>query len=190
MNHSEQDTIQAIRQGKITVFEQVFREYYAPLTRFAGGMIKREAEAEEIVQELFFTLWEKRESLSINTSIRSYLYQSTRNRCLNALKHQQVRNRHQQEVKYTQASLVQLPEEPSELGDRIQAAIQSLPDRCREVFELSRFEGLKYREIADLLNISPKTVEVQMGKALRELRKQLADYLPALLLLGLAGFFV
>jgi RNA polymerase sigma-70 factor (ECF subfamily) len=141
-------------------------------------------EAEEMVQGTFLTLWEKRETIDIHTSVKSYLYQAVHNNSLNLLKHYQVRQAHSEHIKYhtdpgtdfnTQKVL------GDELEQEIDAAIGSLPAQCQTVFRLSRFENLTYAEIAEQLNISVKTVENHMGKALKILRERLKDYLPILL---------
>ncbi len=177
MQFSDQAVINALKEGNTGVFEQLFKHYYDPLCRFAATMLPATEDAEGIVQELFLHLWEKRSQLFITSSLKSYLYRSTRNKCLNHLKHLKVRDKYLQEKLYVQSEAVEMPEESENLEGQIYQAIASLPNRCREIFELSRFEGLKYREIAEVLEISPKTVEVQMGKALKVLREKLKSHI-------------
>lgn len=178
MNMTDQEILQQIQAGKRGIFEQLFRSYYKALCLFAASILRSPEDGEEIVQDLFFQLWEKREQLQINTSLKSYLYRSVRNRCLNFIKHEKVKEKYRQEaVQQFSENVREKADDGTELAEKIQQAIATLPPRCREIFELSRFEGLKYREIADVLEISPKTVEVQMGKALKELRKHLKAYL-------------
>lgn len=173
----------AIRDGNETTFETLFRKWYPHLCGFARKFVKDPAEGEELVQELFCHLWDKRTDFHPTTSIKAYLYGAVRNRCFNRLEHLKVREKSQEAVaetlrnQGTQANPTQLLE-ASETQLRIEAAIGELPERCRQVFELSRYEGLKYNEIAHELNISPKTVEVQIGKALKYLRTALRDILP------------
>jgi RNA polymerase sigma-70 factor (ECF subfamily) len=136
--------------------------------------------AEEIVQDVMLELWRRRESLARDTSPQAYLFQSTRNRALNHVRHERV-ERKGEPILTTQAGVeasapAELVEE--EIGVALRAAVSELPERCREVFELSRTHGLKYSEIATVLGISVKTVEAQMGKALRSLRVKLAQWLP------------
>ncbi len=180
MNIPESEVLIAIRTGNQKVYEQVFHQYYASLCRFSMQYLSDPEEAREVVQELFLTLWEKRNKFSINTSLKSYLYQSTRNKCLNHLKHLKVREAYANHARAhfdvhtnDRADTVAY----ANLENRVQEVVASLPERCRQVFELSRYEGLKYKEIAEVLQISPKTVEVQMVKALKTMRAGLKDYL-------------
>lgn len=188
MKPPDDHLLRQVRDGNKKAFEALFHAYYSPLSQFACKFVDDADEAEEIVQDFFVALWEKRKALDKVNSPKSYLFSSIRNHCLNYIKHQKVRVLHQEHVKQT-ASLGDNSVEDyingEELRGRIEESINSLPDRCREVFQLSRFRGLKYSEIAENMGISIKTVEVQMGKALKLLRGNLKDLLPVLLLLFL-----
>jgi RNA polymerase sigma-70 factor (ECF subfamily) len=147
-------------------------------------------EAEEVVQGTFIGFWEKRENLQIETSLKAYLYRSVRNSCLNEIKRQKVRQVHAQAVLQQEVQVAEASDHDAlkiELEDRIHHAIQTLPEQCRLIFKMSRFEELKYQEIADQLGLSIKTVENQIGKALKVLREQLKDYLPMIIVL-MKGF--
>jgi len=177
----EQDILAAIRDGNERAFESVFRQYYAPLCRYASQLLPDSDEAEEEVQAMFLAVWEKREGLYISVSLKSYLYRAVHNRCLNRLKHASVRDGHREHTRYLGEATVESPVQiliGDELASRLQVAIQKLPEQCRLAFTLSRFDELKYGEIAAQLGISIKTVENQIGKALRILRTELSDYLP------------
>ncbi|GAA0878371.1 RNA polymerase sigma-70 factor [Algoriphagus jejuensis] len=186
MQATDPEVFSAIQSGQIPAFEMLFKTFYQPLCRYATSFLKDPDGAEEIVQAAFIGFWEKRETISIDTSVKSYLYRAVRNSCLNELKHEQVKQ------KYI-AGEVAMGEKTSdsadhlaihvELEDKIKAAIQTLPEQCRLIFTMSRFEELKYQEIADQLNLSVKTVENQMGKALKIMRTQLKEYLPLLAIL-------
>jgi RNA polymerase sigma-70 factor (ECF subfamily) len=170
-------------------FELLFREYYGDLCSFACSFLKDLPASEEIVQDIFFNLWTKRDVIEIKTSIKSYLYQSTRNRCLNTIKHIEVREKYKlfnEEQRSYNESIEEDPMIESELAQRIENAIEALPRERKRIFKMSRYEGLKYREIAEELDISQKTVENQMGKALRFLKEQLIEYLP---LIGMGVYF-
>lgn len=170
----------ALRQGDESIFEQVFKTYYECLCHFANTFVADMDEAEEVVQNVFLHLWEIRATVDIHSSIKSYLYQSVHNRCLNAIKHNKVKQAHGEYVKYTQGSEpvdISQPMQAQELEHLIAQAIESMPPQCQKVFKLSRFEELSYAEIAAQMNIALKTVENQMGKALRMMREQLKDYI-------------
>jgi RNA polymerase sigma-70 factor (ECF subfamily) len=157
-------------------FDALFRSEYKGMVLFAIRYVKDEESAKEIVQEAFISLWEKRETIDPGRPVKSYLSTSVRNRCLNFL-------RDNKRFDGTLLSLEGLfPDPPSEdnsvmelkeLGAQIKSAIAELPEKCREVFELNRFEQMKYQQIADHLQISVKTVETQMSKALSHLRTRL-----------------
>jgi RNA polymerase sigma-70 factor, ECF subfamily len=161
-------------------FEQVFKTHFKNLHGYACAMLKDEDEAEEMVQQVFFKLWDRSDRLSLTGSVSPYLYRAVHNECLNYLKHQKVKTNHQlhvahrmkQETESIGGKLM-----TKELENRYKAALNELPEQCRTIFQLSRFEDLKYREIADRLGISVKTVENQMGKALKVLRLKLAEFL-------------
>ena len=141
-------------------------------------------EAEEVVQTVFYNLWNKRESLQVGTSIKPYLYRAVHNDSLNRIKHQKVRNAYAADYKSSAGQPMQGGTEPivaKELKKEIDAALESLPEQCGLVFRMSRFEHLKYSEIAEQLNISVKTVENHMGKALKLMRERLKDYLQLLI---------
>ena len=184
MKAIEQERIRQFTQGDESVFEALFREHYAPLCAFAGKFVGEPETAEELVQELFVQLWQKRGEVKLRGSLRSYLYASVRNSALNHIKHLKVRQSYQNWFQArTPESQESNPLDVAELESNIEDAIAALPDRCREVFLLSRREGLKYAEIAERMGISVKTVEVQMGKALKMLRKSLRSWLPVLALI-------
>jgi RNA polymerase sigma-70 factor (ECF subfamily) len=169
-----------LRAGQADAFEAIFRSWYAPLTGVAERMLRDRAAAEEIAQDVMLELWRRRENIVLEVSLRAYLFRATRNRALNYIRHQRVAR---QAEPYAAGDTVALPAadrqlEEAELDAAVRAAMDTLPERCREVFELSRVHGLKYAEIAQAMDISIKTVEAQMGKAMRMLREKLASWLP------------
>lgn len=174
------DLLERLRQGDEAAFDSIFREWYPSLVRSAESIVRSRAVAEEVVQDVMLELWRRRESLAKDSSPQAYLFQSTRNRALNHIRHERVEQKSEPElIRQTEMSASahsQLVEE--EIEAALKTAVSELPDRCREVFELSRTHGLKYAEIATTLGISVKTVEAQMGKALRTLRVKLAPWLP------------
>ncbi|HEX6169784.1 MAG TPA: RNA polymerase sigma-70 factor [Chitinophagaceae bacterium] len=169
-----------LAQKDETAFEQVFKTHFKRLHAYAFTILRDEAEAEEIVQQVFFKLWERNENLSLTGSVSAYLYRAVHNESLNYLKHQKVRSNHQLHVAYSMKNEVEHPAKKvmaGELEKKIHTALNELPEQCRTIFQMSRFDELKYREIADKLGISVKTVENQMGKALKLLREKLVDFL-------------
>ena len=166
------------------VFEQVFKTHFKALHSYAYTILKDDAIAEEMVQNVFFKLWEKKEQLDIQTSLKAYLYKAVYHESLNYLKHQKVKSVHQAYAMHSTDHTSNLAEKKllqGELENKLQMAMNDLPEQCRTIFQLSRFDELKYREIADTLGLSVKTVENQMGKALKILRSKLVEFLPTII---------
>ena len=166
------------------VFEQVFKTHFKALHLYAYTILKDDAIAEEMVQNVFFKLWEKKEQLDIQTSLKAYLYKAVYHESLNYLKHQKVKSVHHAYAMHSTDHTSNLAEKKllqGELENKLQMAMNDLPEQCRTIFQLSRFEELKYREIADTLGLSVKTVENQMGKALKILRSKLVEFLPTII---------
>lgn len=169
-----------LAQRDETAFEQVFKTHFKRLHAYAFTILKDEAEAEEMVQQVFFKIWERNENLSLAGSVTAYLYRAVHNESLNYIKHQKVRSDHKLHIAYSMKNEVEHPGKKilaSEMEKKIHEALNELPEQCRTIFQMSRFDELKYREIADKLGISVKTVENQMGKALKLLRTKLVDFL-------------
>ncbi|HOZ13572.1 MAG TPA: RNA polymerase sigma-70 factor [Tenuifilaceae bacterium] len=180
----DKNIVDALRQGDEQVFETIFKTYYERLCNYANTILNDMDEAEEMVQGAFLTVWEKHDTLEIHTSVKSYLYRAVHNSCLNRVKHYKVRKTYGDAVK-NQTELLHDDASQDLIGSELDAivanAIDSLPDQCKLVFKLSRFENLTYAEIAEQLGISVKTVENHMVKALKVLREKLKDYLPVLI---------
>jgi len=178
MNSSEEKKrFEALSKGDKVAYEQLFRRFYGPLCVYASRILEDEPAAEEIVQDFFVKLWEKRQTIQIESSVKSYFFRSVKNLCFNRFKHEQIKLKHAREVIANAES--------NDYGDHflevdlkkdIEESIAALPEKRREIFRLSREEGLKYREIAEKLNISIKTVEAQMGLAIKSLREKLKKY--------------
>lgn len=186
MELAEIERFRAIKEGDETAFEMIFRTYYEPLCNYAYSFLLDRDEAEEVVQAAFLNIWEKRETISVKTSLKSYLFRAIRNNCLNVIKHSKIKRKHADEAIFTtEKSHEEVAQSliSSELDQKIGDALLVLPEQCRLIFKMSRFEELKYSEIADQLNISVKTVENQIGKALKIMREQLKEYLPILIIL-------
>jgi len=178
-DHSLAESIKNSNQG---VFELVFNYYYSGLVVYADQIIKNTVISEDIVQSVFMKLWETRETIEIR-SFRSYFMQCVKNRCIDHFRSQQVKNRFDNRI--SDADLLVMEEDlwtKNELSELIEQAIEELPPRCREIFWMSRYENLKIAEIAEKLDISKRTVETQISKALKTLRFKLADYLSLFIL--------
>jgi RNA polymerase sigma-70 factor (ECF subfamily) len=177
----------ALKQGDEKVFESVFREFYAPLCLQARRYLVDSDIAEEVVQDMFFKMWERRDTLVINTSLGAYLSRSVTNQALNYLKYQDHARKYKEFIGFkTDDNRAISPHDTLvnlDLEKQLLSLIKSMPERRRMIFEMNRLEGLRYNDIAEKLGISVKTVEVQMSKALEFMRDRLKDYLPVLWLI-------
>jgi RNA polymerase sigma-70 factor (ECF subfamily) len=180
INLNDRELLGALRAGDEAAFDTIFRAYYATLVPVVEGILRERALAEEVVQDVMLELWRRRETLSVTDSLKAYLFQAARNRAFNHIRHRKVEERGFVHLDHETAAPASAHADlvEREIDGAVRAAVAELPPRCREVFELSRVHGLKYAEIARTLDISVKTVEAQMGKALRVLRGRLSAYLP------------
>lgn len=169
--------IKGIRKGNESSFEKLFDQYYRQLSVFAVKYLNDLETSKEIVQDLFVHIFKTRRTLIITSSLRSYLYQSVRHRCLNYLKQKQTTKSHLEQLALSEESTDELDARifETELEHRIFQIVDKLPERCREIFTLSRIQGITNKEIASRLNISIRTVETQISKALRVLRDKLGN---------------
>ena len=179
MNFIQKGIANKIKEGNIKAFEQLFRDLYVPLCAYANKFVDDKDKSEELVQETFYNLWKNRGNLNIRISLKSYLYKSVQNSCLLTIQHEKVKEKYRLHIlnsgntegEKTPDKLL----EEKELNKSIQETMDKLPERCREIFYLNRYEGLKYREIAEKLSISQKTVEANISKALKLLRKNIGN---------------
>lgn len=170
--------------------EQIYKLYYPKMFSFAKNYVLENEEAENIVQDVFVVLWEKKDEIEVTVSLTTYLFTLVKNRCLNFLRHKLLEEEYNTQLKeelnfklYSLESFDYSYQSEQELQEIIQRALDNLPERCREVFIKSRIEGLKYKEISEELGISVNTVENQMVTALKKLRGELKQYLPLFLFL-------
>jgi RNA polymerase sigma-70 factor (ECF subfamily) len=177
----DRELLERLRAGDQAAFDSIFRTHYTHLVAFAQGLLRDRAAAEDSAQEVMLELWRRRADLTIHESLRAYLLRATRNRSLNQLRHAKVQRNAEPHLMGEDSVTATGDGElvAGELHGALTAAVGELPPACREVFLLSRGQGLKYAEIADTLGISIKTVESQMGKALRHLRLRLSEWLPS-----------
>ncbi len=174
-----------IKEGDKKAFDTVYLHYFKSLHRYALNFTKDTDTAEEVIQNVFCRIWEKRSQLKADGYIKSFLYRAVHNECLNYLKHENVKSSfnlyHTHEMEQIENDLSK-EILANELEKQIHLAINELPKQCRIIFQMSRIEQLKYHQIATQLNLSIKTVENQMGKALKTLRFKLVDFLPIFLI--------
>lgn len=175
MQNEENLIICKLREGDHNAFEYVFKSYYRLITLFANRFVNDISVAQEIAGEIFTVLWEKREQVDVYISIKSYLFKMTQNRCLNYLKHKQIENLYisylqKQDLLTNQSADFENAFYNKEIAAQIKSAVNNLPPQCRAVFIMSRYDHLKYREIAQKLSISEKTVERHMSLAFEKLR--------------------
>lgn len=177
--------ISGLKDGDKAVFEQLFRSYYPELCRYSLRFVHDPLVAEEVIQELFFKIWTRREELIINTSLRNYLYKAAYNHSLNFIRHREMHRRYFDYIGFEVDEMTsgELADSDGELSVQVHKALLKLPEKRREIFMMSRFEGLKYHEIAEKLGIHIKTVETQMTRALEFLRDYLKEYIPIILLI-------
>ncbi|GBU07589.1 DNA-directed RNA polymerase sigma-70 factor [Bacteroidales bacterium] len=176
-------------------YERVYINYFAKLKRFAKEYVISEAEAENIVHDVFLELWEKKEALNFPINLVAFLFTAIKNRSMDYLKHEMLVRQTSKYLKEEQNMILQMKFESLEAFDQniadenalealIQKAIDTLPEKCKEIFVMSKIEGKKHKEIALELNISINTIESQMGLAYKKLRVELKDYLPLLFFLS------
>ena len=177
-------------------FKRVYIAQYSKLKRFAKEYVIMEEDAENIVQDVFLDLWEKKEIIKLPINLNAFLYAVTKNKCLNHLKHKKVIWETKNKLEEQQRNALQMKFESLKVLDEgifaegdiemiIEQAVGTLPEKCREIFIKSRLEGKKHKEIADELNISTHTIEAQMNIAYKKMRFALRDYLGLLFFLGI-----
>ena len=181
VNNKDLYYFERLKAGDENAFDYFFNQYYPGLLFYANKFVNNSHLAEEIVQSVFLKLWKDRKLTEINISVRAYLFQAVRNKCLDILKHKKIKD------DYSQKLLLQIENTSkndtwetyieSELYNLLTQAIEKLPGECQKIFRLSRIKQYKNKEIAEKLNLSIRTVENQISKALKILRVELKDYI-------------
>lgn len=168
----------SIKNGNIKAYEALFRSLYPALCAYAFKILKDADWAEEMVQEVFFLLWKNKTQLTITGSLNAYLYKAVHNKCLHLIEHRQVKEKYTQHQQYQNNEAFNADEamHTGELYTVYKNTLRTLPQRCRQIFQMNRKYGYKYHEIAEKLSISVKTVEADMGKALKAFRQSFAAY--------------
>jgi len=171
---------EGLRAGDRSVFEEIFRTLYADLRAYAEGIVHRSDLAEEVVQDVFLQMWLRQDEWEPSDRVTAYAYRSVHNRALNVTQKQNTqREREEALSRARDEGAYVLPDEDLHSSDRMEAirnVIRELPERRRHIFVLSRWHDLTYAEIAEVLDISVRTVETQIRRALRTLRSCLEDY--------------
>jgi RNA polymerase sigma-70 factor, ECF subfamily len=186
MNLQELEIIDGLHNGVRTQFDHLFKYYYSGLCIYANGYLRSSETSEEIVQEVFVKLWENHERIIIHTSLKAYLYRSVFNACLNYLKFNQSSNHKNIELDQSGIQLELMALETSDslfnqlfseqIEKELEEAIAALPEQCRKIFKMCRYEDLSYPEISDMLNVSLSTVKTQMSRAMEKLLRQMEKY--------------
>lgn len=181
-NCEDTSLLSAIKYGDERAFDVLFRKYYSMLCAYGHKFVELE-EAEECVQDAFLWLWENREVMVVQSSLSSYLFAIVHHRALNRINQKEVKSRVENYFCEEMQSLIEDTNfyHIEELTRRIQEAVAALPESYREAFVMHRFKDMTYKEIADLLGVSPKTVDYRIQQALKQLRVDLKEYLPLLL---------
>lgn len=189
--HTDEDLLIQLKRGEEQALKMIFNKYYAPLYRFAREMLKERLAAEDAVQDVMLKIWEKRDTLIITTALKSYLYMAVRNHCLNQLKIAGRKNWLEDGIeddsRFSTNDVADILHAKS-LEHKIQIVIENMPPKCALIFKMSRFEGKSYKEMAEDLGLSVKTIENQMGKALQIMREQLQPYIKEAMLMLLVFF--
>lgn len=173
--------IEALRKRDKVAFDYIFNYYYSALCAFSMQYVNDHDTVEDLVQDMFVTLWVEAPKLQIQSSLKAYLFASIKNRCFDFRKHKKVIEKYQTYFLFSSEGSENSADHhfsESELRQTIQKSLEKLSPRCREIFELSRQKGLSNKEISEELEISKRTVELQISNALKILRKELTDFLP------------
>lgn len=191
-DHHDKELLDLLERNSEKAIELLFRKYYSYLVKAILRIVPKENIAEDLAQDVFFELWKKRNTLKINISFKAYISRAGRNKALNFIRDKKIKWDDADELEVMESSLGDVNEnlQAEDLQALIDKSINELPEKCRLVFSLSRFEEMSYKEIAEQLGISIKTVENQISKALKQLRAKLEPYLSEgmLLLLSLIKF--
>lgn len=182
----ELEIIVRLKSGDKVVYEQLFQSNYRNLVLYAKKFVMETDIARDLVQDVFVYLWDKRQNLSIEKSLSSYLFRGVHNACINYLKRESTKDNYiKQFLINLNGNAYQTSHEEdahemlvrNDLLKQIEGIVDTLPEQCRNIFKMSRFRGMKNKEIAEIYSISPRTVETQIYRALKVLKENLSPYL-------------
>lgn len=182
--------IEGLRKRDKIIFDYVFNYYYSSLCAFSAQYLNERNAVEDLVQDFFVSLWVDAPRIQIKVSLKSYLFTSIKNRCLDHQKHKKISEKYQNFVLFSKDNQNSSTDQyfaESELRQACQKSMEKLSPRCREIFEMSRLKGLSNQEIADKLGITKRTTELQISNSLKILRKELAEFLPFWMIVWLIG---
>lgn len=183
--------IRKLQDGHESAYEALFKTFYTELVVHANRYLYDMESSKEIVQDLFVNIYEKRSNLDINSSLKSYLYRSVQNRCINFINAQKIKDKYANYIKHRNSgeeNSVERAMNVAELENALYSAIGDLPPKCRMIFKMNRFEGFSNGEIAERLELSKRTVETQITKALKILRTKMQPYMVSIIyLVGIFG---
>lgn len=183
---SEKTLVSRFIAGDEAAFESLFKRHYQMLLKVSVFLLQDAEQGEEVVQDVFLNIWQKRENVNPEASFKNYLITSVRNRCFNHLKSkkqtQSINDDESWNEQLVADTHADTQAQVKDVQNAIEKAVDKLPEQCRLIFQLSRYEGMSYKEIAEALDLAPKTIENQIGRALKMLRADLKDYLPSALI--------
>lgn len=183
---SDKEVVHNVRLGDKKVYEQLFLDHYKNLVLYAKKFVIDTDTSRDLVQDVFVYLWDKREKLTIDKSLSSYLFRAVHNACINYLKRESTKENYIKQflINLNEGSYNTSASEDAyelvvhkDLSERVERIVESLPEQCRNIFRMSRFRGMKNKEIAEIYSISPRTVETQIYRALKVLKENLKPYM-------------
>ncbi len=182
---TDKSLVKNTKEGDKNAFEQLFKKYYLRLSHYAYQYVGNMPDAEELVQETFVNIWEKRSTIDISISFKPYIYQAVKNRGINVIRGNQRRINHHSQHQFSNIDSSKTDDNIhlNELNEKLFEGLESLPPKCKKIFQMSRLEGLKHKEIAVKMEIKIKTVENQISIALKYLRNHLSEYLQIIALI-------
>ena len=186
----ESTLIEGLTQRDKVAFDYIFNYYYSSLCAFSMKYVNERCLVEDLVQDMFVSLWQEAPDLNMKSSLKSYLFTSAKNRCLDFIKHQKVTEKYRSYFLFSAESSVNSTDHylsESELRQTLNKSLEKLSPRCREIFELSRINFLSNKDISIKLGISKRTVELQISNALKIIRKELVDFLTVLFIALFVG---
>lgn len=181
LDYPDKDLFLELKQGKVSVFKRIYDDYWYDLYRYAYNIVRDKGVSEEIVQETFFSLWNKRQKLQVDRSMRAYLFTAVKYQTISHIRAAKVRTNYAAGFAWFESTMVDNSNEEnihfSDLKRHIEVETAKLPEKCRQIFQMSRNEHQSVQAISDMLNLSHKTVENQLSKALKHLRSSLGHFL-------------